>query len=203
MIIHGRSSSPLAKESPATTLCHACGINSSQPQMLEPCAQVNWSAWSSTAVQEEAACSYCRRTLEHSQPPAHRLATSLAFLQRATTTSWRPVGVLLLALVALNTFTASGLAHNENLAYLNRPHTGDLYHIRTQEGNYSLLKVVAVAGNSVQLLANTYQTSNSSEVEDLNKPENYDRESFDLTRYDLQIMKQKEQIVDIERPDTN
>ncbi|WP_324676897.1 hypothetical protein [Hymenobacter sp. GOD-10R] len=200
MIIHGRSSSHSAQESPATTLCHACRTGADQVQVLGQRAWVDWSAWL-PAAHEETTCFYCRRTLEHPRPVLHLLTTGLAFLQRATTASWHHVGLLLLALVILNTFTASGLAHKESLAYLNRPHTGDLYHVRTQEGNYSLLKVVAVDGNSVQLQANTYQTSSSSEIADLNKPENYDRESFDLTRYDLQIMKQKEQILDVERPD--
>ncbi|OUJ73999.1 hypothetical protein BXP70_09590 [Hymenobacter crusticola] len=127
----------------------------------------------------------------------------MALKQQATAPIWHYAGLLLIALLALSSLLTSGLNGKQDLAYLEKPHTGDLYHVRTQEGNFSLLKVVAVDGNSVQLQANTYQTSSSSEVADLNKPENYDHDAFDLTRYDLQIMKQKEQIVDVERPEND
>ncbi|GGF24859.1 hypothetical protein [Hymenobacter cavernae] len=144
--------------------------------------------------------------------PAEQIAedTTLLHLKQLFTALLHPsripvryhAGLLLSAVMALNLLIFNGLSTKEDLAYLTQPRTGDLYQVRTQEGNYSLLKVVAAAGNSVQLQANAYQTPSSLEVANLNKPENYGREAFDLTRYDLQIMMQKEQIVDVERPES-
>lgn len=150
---------------------------------------------------EIAECGYCGQVAErHSLPRLKELFKTLLHPVRVPVRY--QVGLLLLAIMALNLLIASGLSSKEDLAYLTRPRTGDLYQVRTLEGNYSLLKVVAAAGNSVQLQANAYQTPSSLEVATLNKPENYGREAFDLTRYDLQIMMQKEQIVDIERPES-
>jgi hypothetical protein len=149
---------------------------------------------------DEAECHHCCQVTQRSPllPPLPEPFSSLKL--PAQSAVWYHTGLLVLIMI-LGFLLAGGVNSKEDLTYVDSPHTGDIYHVRTQEGNYSLLKVVAVDGNSVQLQANTYQTSSSSEVADLNKPENYDRESFDLTRYDLQIMMRKEQIVDVERAD--
>ena len=86
-----------------------------------------------------------------------------------------------------------------NQTLITAPHKGDLYHIRTDNGHYSLLKVQDVAGNSVKLLANNYEIESETKVQQLNKPENFAADPVELTRYDLKIMLDKEEIVDVER----
>jgi hypothetical protein len=152
------------------------------------------------AGKHAAVCQHCHFSFNYNELPY--LKEHYAGLKpQAQEPIWHYAGLLILALVVLGSLIASGTNRKENQAYLAQPCVGDLYHVRTEEGNFSLLKVVAVGGNSVQLQANTYEIANDSQVSDLDAPENYDHEPFDLTQLDLQIMMQKEQIVDVERPD--
>lgn len=202
MIVYGSNSSHLLTEPVTAAPCHVCGASDSlRMSVFGRYTHVYWLPLFPAGKLGGAECRHCQQVTEHNQLPSHLQSHFSTLKQRANAPAWHYAGLLLMALMGLGTFTASGLNNKEDIAFLNRPHTGDLYHVRTQEGNFSLLKVVAVDGNSVQLQANTYQTSNSATVAELNKPENYDRESFDLTRYDLQIMRQKEQILDVERPE--
>ena len=92
--------------------------------------------------------------------------------------------------------------HYTDEALLSAPHAGDIYTVHTDSANmYSLLKVRQVSGNSVELVANDYQTSSSSPLTDLNSPEKYSKEPFVITRLDLQIMRRKGQLTDVSRPE--
>ena len=62
------------------------------------------------------------------------------------------------------------------------------------------MKVRGVSGNSVELVGNEYQIDNSHPIDELNKPENYGKEPVYLTRYDLQLMQQKGELTDVDRP---
>ncbi|QNH63449.1 hypothetical protein [Hymenobacter sediminicola] len=113
---------------------------------------------------------------------------------------WHFTGLVLAAIAVGLGLISNSNQHTENLAFVNQPHKGDVYHIRTENGNYSLLKVQEVGGNTVRLLANNYETNKSTKVEELDKPESFAKEPMELTLLDLQIMLEKDEIIDVERP---
>lgn len=80
------------------------------------------------------------------------------------------------------------------------PHAGDIYTVRSDSSQmYSLLKVRQVGGNIVELVANEYETENATPINSLNAPSRYSKEPFTLTFLDLQIMRRKGQLTDVDR----
>ena len=200
MIIYGYRSSHLLTES-VSGVCPACTL----PDVLRMSvfgryAHVYWVPLFPIGKTGASECGHCRQVLRPTDMPAALQQHFRGLKQRAQAPWWHFAGlVLLLALVAW-VVVAGKQDQRDNQTFIRVPHKGDLYHIRTENGHYSLLKVQDVAGNSVRLLANNYEIDNKTKVNELNKPENFSPEPVELTRYDLRIMLQKQEIVDVERP---
>lgn len=113
--------------------------------------------------------------------------------------NWAGVGVALL--LALGGLGSSIRETHTDEVLLTSPRAGDIYTVRSgPAAMYSLLKVRQVSGNSVELLANNYQTDVDSPISSLNEPARYGTEPIVLTRLDLQIMRRKGQLTDVDRP---
>ena len=147
-----------------------------------------------------AECGHCLQVLQPKEMD-HALKQALREAkQQVRVPVWHFSGLLLLAIAVMWGLIAQSNHQKNTESFVQAPHKGDLYHNRTENGHYSLLKVQDVTGNSVKLLANNYEMESMREVAKLNKPENYAAEPVELTRYDLNIMLTKEQILEVERP---
>ena len=150
------------------------------------------------AVVQCGACGWDTTT-----PPAELAPAVRALKQQATHPYWTWSGLGVLALLLLGGFLLGIRDHHQDEALLTSPRTGDVYTVRSDSANvasYSLLKVRRVSGNSVELLANKFQTDDSSPFPDLDKAHCYNPEPFVLTRLDLQIMRRKGELTDVDRP---
>ncbi|MGI4834398.1 MAG: hypothetical protein ACRYFK_13160 [Janthinobacterium lividum] len=119
-------------------------------------------------------------------------------LPRAAQT-WAVLALLLL--VALGA-VSYGLRHrHRDEALLSSPRAGDIYTVHAgRTGAYSLLKVLRAGGNGVELVANEYQTTDSKPIAVLNQAARYSQEPFVITRLDLQIMRRRGELTDVDRP---
>ncbi|GAB3238533.1 hypothetical protein GCM10027346_31260 [Hymenobacter seoulensis] len=144
-------------------------------------------------------CGHCRQVLEPKQMEPSLKQAFEGVKQNAKVPLWHFAGLGLVVLIVGWGLVVGSKNREQNQTLITAPHKGDLYHIRTENGHYSLMKVHEVAGNSVKLLANNYEMENETNVEELNKPENFAADPVELTRYDLKIMLEKEEIVDVER----
>ncbi|QDA61293.1 hypothetical protein [Hymenobacter jejuensis] len=201
MIIYGSNSSHLLTKPIPEITCEACGTAESlRISVFGRYAHIYWIPLLPVGKLGASECSNCRFVSRHNQMPPTLKAEFVALKKQAKTPVWHYAGLAIIALITLSSFVMSGFNSQEDKKLIAAPRVGDLYHVRGEQGNYSLLKVVEVNGNIIMLQANSYQTTNSSNVSELNKPENYDEPPFDLTRFDLEAMLQKEEIVDVERP---
>lgn len=111
----------------------------------------------------------------------------------------------LLALLLLAALGAVGYGLRDGRrdeALLTSPRAGDIYTVHAgSPGAYSLLKVLRAGGNGVELVANEYQTTDSHPLALLNQAARYSQEPFVITRLDLQIMRRRGELTDVERPD--
>ena len=200
MIFYGTRASHLLTEPIDQTTCAACGTgNALRASIFGRYAHVYWIPLFPIGKVSASACGHCRQVLPDQQMPAALRAQVAQLKARAQAPVWHFAGLLLLALLIVGGLTSSHFTRQHTVAYVAQPRVGDVYHVKVDSG-YSLLKVAAVEGNSVKLLANTYQADTDSRLAELDKPENYDHEPVDITPLDLQIMLQKEQITEVERP---
>ena len=87
----------------------------------------------------------------------------------------------------------------ENLTFINSPLAGDVYHLKTETGNYTTAKVVAVENDSVYVVFNKFEINKSSKVETLDEPDNYEPEEYSITPQDLQQLLEDGEITDVDR----
>lgn len=112
---------------------------------------------------------------------------------------WSGLALLVVALLG-GYFYGIHDSHNDE-ALLATPQAGDIYTVRSDSANmYSLLKVRRVGGNGVELVANQFQTPDSNPIATLNQDSSYNSEPFIITRLDLQIMRRKGELTDVDRP---
>lgn len=200
MIIYGYRSSHLLTE-PVSGTCPACTIpDALRMSVFGRYAHVYWLPLFPIGKTGASECGHCRQVLVPKEMPIELKQNFQGLKQRARAPWWHFVGLALLVALVAWVMVAGKQDQRDNQTFISVPHKGDLYHIRTENGHYSLLKVQDVAGNSVRLLANNYEIDNKTKVDELNKPENFSPEPVELTRYDLRIMLQKQEIVDVERP---
>lgn len=200
MIIYGSRASHLLTQ-PVEGSCPACSTpNSLRMSIFGRYAHVYWIPLFPFGKTGASECGHCHSVLQPKEMTPALRQSYLELRRQARTPIWHFAGLLLVAAVVAWGLVVNSTNRKDNQTFITAPHKGDLYHIKTDNGHYSLLKVADVTGNSVKLLANTYEIDQETKVQELNKPENYAPEPVELTRYDLKIMLEKEEIVAVERP---
>ncbi|QJX45548.1 hypothetical protein HMJ29_00770 [Hymenobacter taeanensis] len=200
MIIYGHRASHLTTEAVSGS-CPSCATpDSRRVSVFGRYAHVYWIPLFPLGKTGIAECGHCRLVVQDKEMDADLKQTTHEVKQRVKAPIWHFSGLLLLAVLVIWGVITHNQSQKNTQTFIQAPHPGDLYHIRTENGHYSLLKVQDVTGNSVKLLPNNYEMESQTEVTKLNKPENYAAEPVELTRYDLRIMLTKEEILEVERP---
>lgn len=150
-----------------------------------------------------ARCGHCQQAWEGKALPAELRAPARALQQETHAPLWHWSGVVAVAVAAFLGWAALAGARNDrdDVAYLAQPRVGDIYTVRARadDANYSLLKVVAVKGPTVDVVPNDFQTDNSHPLDQLNAPAEYNKAAYSLTQFELQIMKNKGQLTGVDR----
>lgn len=211
MVIYGTSASKhlLTEALPAGTPCPSCSQSHQlRTSVFSRYAHVYWIPFFPIGKQSVTECGNCHQAWDDKTLPAD-LKAPVQTLKRETKVPyfhWAGAALIVVGIVAGVLFNAKD--ERANKAFLQSPQAGDIYTVHVAgEGNdkdkdsYSLLKVRSVSGNSVEVVGNEYQIENNSHpLTELNKPENYSKEPTYLTRYDLQLMQQKGELTDVDRP---
>lgn len=92
--------------------------------------------------------------------------------------------VLLMLAAVFFVFRSLDNVDNDNTpeTFLNQPESGDIYEIKTDEGSYSLLKVLEVKEDSLYVVFHTGETENKSELKTLMNTHNFSREMFAFSK---------------------
>jgi hypothetical protein len=148
-------------------------------------------------------CQHCQAAWELGQIPAEADAVKQAVRAHKQATRapwWHWSGAALLALgVAWAAFFSIRKKQNAE-TFLAAPRAGDIYTLRNDSSqNYTLLKVVRAQANTVEVVANEYETDNAQPLSKLNRPDYFGQETVTLTHLDLLTMKNKGQLTDVDR----
>ena len=203
MILYGTKGAHLRTAPLPDTSCPACTIpNQLKASVYSRYAHVYFIPsfpLSKTAVTQ---CDHCQQVWEEKTLPTelHPAVRELKKSTRFPLWTWAGVAVFVLGLAGA---AIAGRYHErDRVAWLAAPQAGDIYTVHSpgDSTRYSLLKVVSAKGNTVEVVGNEYETDDSSPVTELNSPEKYSKESESLTVLDLQIMHNRGQLTDVDRP---
>jgi hypothetical protein len=112
---------------------------------------------------------------------------------------WQFSGLaVIVVIIALITYSGKE-DEKKQLEYVADPAVGDIYKYKTETGNYSILKVVAVSADSVFVSPNEYETDRMSGVYKLDKAENYPDFSYGISKNQIKQMHAASDIYDIDR----
>jgi LysM repeat protein len=203
MIFYGTNGALIRTEPLPTTPCPACATPGAlNLSVYSRYAHIYWIPLFPYSKPAVVQCGHCQQGWDGKalpgplQPVVQEAKKSI----RAPWWHWSGLGVIALLIVV--GVVASRRDASANKAYLAAPRAGDIYTVRSPEDStqYSLLKVVSAKGNTVELVANNYQIDNRHPLDELNSPEKYGKEPISLTQFELQIMQNKDQLIDVDRP---
>jgi hypothetical protein len=202
MIIYGTNGTHLRTDPAPGPACPACGIgNTLRTSLFSRYAHIYWVPlfpYQKVAVVQCGACGW-----DTTAPPAELAPAVRELKKEISHPFWTWSGLGALALLVVGSYLLSIRDHHQDEALLAAPRSGDVYTVRSDSANthaYSLLKVRRVQGNSVELLANKFQTRDSNPFPKLDQGSYYNPEPFIITRLDLQIMRRKGALTDVDRP---
>lgn len=148
-------------------------------------------------------CARCQAGWTERQLPPELAAAVRQAKKRRPAPRWTWAGLALLAVLGLYGYLHGIRDARTDEALLASPRAGDIYTVRADSSHkYSLLKVRSAGGNVVELVANEYETDDATPINSLNAPSRYSQEPFTLTLLDLQIMRRKGQLTDVDRLET-
>ena len=201
MIIYGTKGTHLRTEGLFGFKCPSCGqSNSLQASIYGRYGHVYWIPFFPYSKLTVVGCERCQQAWEEKSLPPD-VAPAVQDLKKQTShRPWEWAGMALLLVLLLVGIVSSARDTRNDDAFLTAPRAGDIYTVRSDSSHmYSLLKVRQVSGNSVELVANEFETSDHDPISSLNEPEKYSKEPFIITRLDLQIMRRKGQLTDVDR----
>ena len=201
MIIYGTNGKHYATKPLVGVPCAACHAPEAlQVGLVNRYAHVYWVPlfpYEKIAVTQcgSCQCSWTEKELPPALAPAVR-----ALKKQSRVPAWSWAGVMLIAAMGLYGYLHSIRDARTDEILLASPRAGDIYTVRSDSSRmYSLLKVRSVGGNIVELVANEYETQDAAPVNSLNAPFRYSKEPFTLTFLDLQVMRRKGQLTDVDR----
>jgi hypothetical protein len=86
------------------------------------------------------------------------------------------------------------------IAYITYPKVGDLYDVKLDDNNFSLNLVQQITEDSVFLAMNLYEISKHTQLNQLNTPENFSKDSlFGFSKRDIRDLYVSGYIMDVKR----
>ena len=198
MIIYGTKAKELAKES-ITEKCPNCGTqNSIEMYVFQKYAHIFWIPLFPTGKTAVSECSHCKQVLKQKEMPAPLKASYDNVKAQAKTPIWTFSGLALLAvLISFGVYSENQDAAR-NAKLITEPKAGDIFEIKTVGNNYTLYKVESVAGDSVLIAANNFETNKLSGLRDL-KVKGFSTELYSYHKNELKMMLESGEIMDIDR----
>lgn len=200
MIIYGSKAKQLAKES-LTEKCPHCGTqNSIDLHVFQKYAHVFWVPAFPLGKTGVSQCNHCKQTLRLKEmPPALRSAYENVKSQTKTPL-WTFVGAALFAvLIASVAFSESEKAANTE-KYIAHLQANDLLEVKTDEGDYTYLRVNAVKGDTVYLQSNKQAATRESGLRKLSTAQTaFYEDLFAVAQTDLINQYKKKEILNVIR----
>lgn len=112
---------------------------------------------------------------------------------------WLFSGIIILICFIAFYFVNLSQTDSETKVFIKTPAFGDVYNIKSSNGYYSTMRIDKVTNDSVYLTQNDYNVYLQSEIENINKTENYTNRKINYSKKDLLKLFDNDEIFSITR----
>jgi hypothetical protein len=201
MIVYGTKSKPLAQENVFDKCSHCSASNSVTVYVFQQYAHVFWIPFFPLKKKGASVCSHCKQALNEKQMPPALHERYLALKAQTKAPLWMFSGIALFA--ALIIAVVIGIRNDDarNAKYVAAPQAGDTYEVKSSSGQYYLILVEEVKGDSVFTHASKYEVNKWMSIEELKKMNKgeYAEEVDVFSKAALKEMLDKGEISDVSR----
>lgn len=178
MIFFGSNKTEIAAGELAGVICVNCGsVGTVEAHIYSKYAHVYWIPVFPIGKWGLTSCSFCKQAFEASEAPASYHEAYLAVKDRAKVPLKHYAGLILLGILIVWGVFARKMKSEEDSKFLDAPQAGDVYQLKTNSGNYTLLKIARVTPDTTFFFVNRYEVN---KISGLNKSDVQSKESFML-----------------------
>lgn len=201
MIFYGTNAKSIKNGKIINVQCPNCEQNTSMTySVFGKYAHIYWVPFIPYKKVSITECDYCKRTFESGELPQNIVKKLNQDFERGNTKYpiWMYSGASILAGVLIFTFFMNMKEKEDEANYIKEPKIGDLYHYKTESGNYSLMKVHDISKDSILLLVNEMETNLMSGVKEINLKKHY-KEVYGFSRKEIEDLYKEKNIYEINR----
>lgn len=162
MLIYGSRATKLKAEPIVYTCKHCQSKNTTTMVLFQKYAHVFWIPFCPIKKLAVTQCEHCKQVLEQKQFDPELKEIFDEQKKTVKTPIWTFTGLALLIVLIVSIAQDEKKEAAENKVYLEQPQVGDVYTVRTKEGNYTLWKVQEVTKDSVGYWMNNYEVNKIS-----------------------------------------
>lgn len=200
MIIYGTNSVHLKTEQSRTAVCPQCQAKGALSfSVFSRHAHIFWIPLFPIGKVGGCQCKECEHVMKPKEMPDDIRQQYNNLKGESSVPKWQFSGLLLLVL-AIGAFQYSEAREKEKeRGYITHPVEGDVYEYKTDDGNYSTMRVDRIDGDTLYISPNDYATNKKSGIPDIDKDENYLEDVYGLTRKDILDLYDAGDIYDVNR----
>lgn len=147
-------------------------------------------------------CNHCKQVLTKKEFNGELLDRYEEMKKQARTPIWQFIGLFLFGILVATVLYSAAEDEKRDKQYLAEPKAGDIYEIKTEDGNYTLYKVAAIKSDSVYVMFNKYQSTARSGLSknEITAMASFIKEDLSpIAKHDLLNMKTKGEILRVKR----
>lgn len=167
MIVYGSRSTQLAKENLTEPCPHCNTANSTELYVFQKYAHVFWIPFFPIGKTAVSQCNHCKQILKKEEMPSSMLQAFDRIKTQTKAPIWTFAGLALIVVLVAVGFVNDKQTDKRNAKFIESPAAGDIYEVKTKEGNYTLMKLTEVKGDSILIRLHQYETNKRTGLTDL------------------------------------
>lgn len=202
MVFYGTNTKSLGVFHAERLKCQNCGEdNKIMMQVYTRYAHIYWIPAFPIGKVAVSSCLHCKHSLDNKQfkaDPQYQYAYE-RIKNKTATPVWSFSGLALIGILICWGIFSSLQSDQEREQFLAQPMAGDVYEVKDESGYFSTMRIESVEGETVYMLLNQYSVNKASAWREIDVHENYETESVEFSKDELETLYQEGKIIDINR----
>ncbi|WP_298479207.1 zinc-ribbon domain-containing protein [uncultured Maribacter sp.] len=144
-------------------------------------------------------CQHCKKTLSFKEMSPEMKKECNTVKNEIKGPIWQFSGLFIFALLIVFAGFAGKKDKENEAQYLSSPLAGDIYDYKTENSQYSTMRIIHVSADSVYVQLNDFEIGRSSKIYKIDKEENYSKKAYGYSKDEIKTMYDQRIIIDIDR----